>query len=213
MMSCFLGSPGQGADRQPCCRIAGPTTHSGAGCRGATAASLNTAGLALAGGLEEREKTFSQWHFCKPPQAHLGPSSRRARGGRGEVGVRRRCPQPLPQPHGGLSPRAEALPQPCHCTGTRHGAVGAGGATAGPPHRCGCHTHLLPHQSHKPLLAPSTDPICGCFHNNLPALSGPFCHYADAEVLWRVRDGAEPSPSTSGSWGQRAAPLLEAGAR
>lgn len=105
---------------------------------------------------------------------------------------------------GGSQPALPTAPRPspcelrhCHSSAPEQGhSMGTGVPprvphrgchTAGPPHRCGCHTHLLPHQSHKLLLAPSTDPICGCFHNNLPALSGPFCCYMDAEIRC-VRD-------------------------
>lgn len=121
-MSSLLSSLGLDTERQPCCRIVDPTTHSGAVCKGAAAAWLDTACLGLSGGLEEWEKSFSQWYFYKPPQARLGPSSsQRARGAQGEVGVRPHCPQLLPQPHRGLSPQAEALPQPCLSMGARHG--------------------------------------------------------------------------------------------
>lgn len=112
-------------DRQPCCRVVNPTTHSGAVCRGAAAAWLNPTCRGLAGGLGEWEKIFSQWHFCNPPQASLCPSfTQRALRGQGEARPPATAPSwAVPMSRGA----ATALP--------RHGAMARG---------CGCH-HRVPH--------------------------------------------------------------------
>lgn len=155
-----------------------------------------TRSAGLARGLGKWQKVFSCWNFCEPPPARPSPSL--SRGVQRLGGVRGSQPVLPPAPWPGPCELRR-----CHSPAPERGhSRGSGVALRGP--RTAALSHpLLPHQSHELLLAPSTDPICGCFHNNLPALSGPFCCYTDAEIRcvrdalsWDTATGlSHPNPS------------------
>lgn len=146
---------------------------------GSVAPSLGLAGGAL-------EAACSGGCSCRPPPgsppSFIFPENMWSPGRGGRTPTLPTAPaQAVPMSRG----TAAALPS----TGAQHGGTAwSRGCQHGAPAALRLsHPPTATSVTH-PLLAPSTDPICGCFHNNLPALSGPFCGCLD--LLWPGRDGS-----------------------